>query len=211
MTKFVAPKPDETRKVYLHRAYGIGNGGGRGRIAAEGHAKIAEAMDRGFTFPDLLAASTPKAPKAPAAPKAEPKVTVPTDKRAEVKGIDPAAIRKWAAAQHPPISVGPRGRIAADVTLAYLDAVPAAQRDARENNGKDLRQSAPRVYPEGTTWRLDFTHKGEATTVTVSDRSACGNCGVSLSHHTCAAALVAVGYNDGPVRATPVYPKGFDA
>jgi len=208
MSKYVAPKANETRKQYLHRAYGIGAGAGRGRISAEGHAKVAEAMDKGHTFPDLLAVSTPKAPKAKPV-KAEAKAVVPSEKRAEVKGLDPAAIRKWAGENG--LTVSQRGRISAETTLAYLDAVPTALRTDRVDNGKDLREAAPRVYPEGTKWRLDFTHKGEATTVTVSDRSACGNCGVSLSHHTCASPAVAVGYNDGPVRATVVYPKGFDA
>jgi hypothetical protein len=208
MTKYIAPKATETRKEYLHRAYGVGNGGGRGRISAEGHVLIAAAMDKGHTFPDLLSVSTPKAPKA-VKPKSEPKVTIPDIQRTEAKGVDPAAIRKWASENGKEVSA--RGRISAETTLAYLDAVPEHERNARENNGKDLRQAAARVYPEGTTWRLDFTHKGEAQTVIVNDRSACGNCGVSLSHHTCAAAHVAIGYNDGPVRATAVYPKGFDA
>lgn len=205
MAKSILPNKGEGKKEYLKRVHGIGNGGGRGRISREGHEALAKAIAAGAVFPEAVVAA--KAPKAPRV--SEPKVTVPQDKRAEARSIDPAAIREWAGKNGHTVS--PRGRIASEVTLAYMAAVPEVMRGAREDHGKDLREAGPRVYPEGTTWRLDFEHRGEATTLVVSDRSACGNCGVSLSHHTCQSARVAVGYNDGPVRATAVYPKGFEA
>jgi hypothetical protein len=41
--------------------------------------------------------------------------------------VDPAVVRAWAAAQNPPIKIGLKGRIPADVTAKYLAANPTTQ------------------------------------------------------------------------------------
>lgn len=203
------PAEGETRKAWLHRVYGIGKGAGRGRISAEGHEKLAWAATKGYKFADteVAAVAPKKAPTKPAKPAAVAKVVIPNDRRAEVGAVDPAAIREWAGTVGIPISA--RGRISAETTLRYLDEVPAHEREARANNGKDLRQAAPRVHPVGTTWRADFTnHRGEKETVMLSDKTACGNCRHSLGWCGCTAPRVTVGYERGPVRLTTVYPNG---
>lgn len=205
---FVAPKTGETRKAYLHRAYGIGKGSGRGRISAEGHERIREAQAKGHSFPDLDNVSAPKAPKAPkAATVTKPKAP------AEAKAVDPAAIRAWA--QKKGIPVSSRGRISGEVARQYLDAVPVHEREGRgpANGEKDLRPNPPRLYPEGTTWRVDFTYKGEPVTQYVSERTACGNCRNSLGWCGCSAPYVSTGYGDTNVRprVTMILPKGHDA
>lgn len=202
MSKFVEPKDGETRKAYLHRAYRIGKGSGRGRISAEGHERIREAEEKGYSFPDTMV--TAKAPKAKAAPVAKKKVEIPSEARA----VDPNAVRAWARENNIPI--GDRGRIKSEITLQYLSAVPEAARSARTVDEKWVGEGAPRIYPAGTKFRIDFKYKGEPATMVVSDRTACGNCGWSLGWCCCTAPYVATGYGDTNVtpRVTPIYPKG---
>lgn len=206
MAKFIAPEKGETRKRYIHRAYGIGKGEGRGRISAEGHERIAEAKAKGFTFSDEETVSAPKAPSVPKAPKATAKVVIPSEKRAEAGSVDPSEVRAWAMEKG--LIKSTRGRIPAEVTLRYLNEVPAHERGEREQAGKDLRQGAPRVHPEGTTWRADFTnHRNEKETVILSDRTACGTCRYSLGWCGCSQPRVTVGYESSPIRLTTIPPK----
>lgn len=208
MPKYIAPRTGETRKAYIHRAYGIGKGSGKGRISAEGHERIAEAIAKGHQFPDLLAAAAPKVAKEKkaAAPK---KPVIEIAQKAEARAVDPAAIREWARKNG--IAVSERGRIAAEVTLRYLAEVPVNKRDARAgtNGEKDLRAPAPRTSPEGTKWRVDFTYRGEAVTMVVSDRTVCGTCGVSLGWHQCRTPRIATGYGDTETgqRISVIEPK----
>lgn len=205
MTQYIAPKADETRKAYIHRAYGIGKGAGKGRISAEGHEAVNRAIDHGHVFIDLLAAASAPKVKTPKAPsKAKPSIS--KEERADFAGIDPAHIREWAKANGIPVSE--RGRIANDVTIRYAKEVPAHEREARANGGKDLRQGAPRVRDEATTYVAHFTHRGEATTLKLSERTACGNCRYSLAWCGCDRPFVSVGYNDGPVRLVITSPNG---
>jgi Lsr2 len=203
---FIMPNAGEGKKAYLKRAFGIGNGGGKGRISADGHVKLAEAIAKGATFPEPVVAS--KAPKVKVST-AAPKPVIPTDRKDEARAVDPAAIREWAKEKG--IEISARGRISAETTLAYLADVPEAARSARgaTTGEKDLRAAAPRTAPEGTKWRVDFTYKGEPVTMMVSDKSACRTCGVSLGWHTCRTPSVATGYGDvdGIQRMTIIEPK----
>ena len=206
MAQFKMPLPNEGKKAYLFRAFGIGKGGGKGRISAEGHAMLEQAISKGATFPEPIVAAKAPRVKVSTAP---PKPVIPTDRKAEAQKVDPAAIREWAKGKG--IAVSERGRISAETTLAYLADVPEGKRDARSitNGEKDLRQAAPRVHPVGTTWRADFTNfRGEKETLILSDRTACGNCRVSLSHCGCARPFVTVGYEKaGTIRLTTIDPK----
>lgn len=197
------PQKDETRKAWLHRVYGIGKGAGRGRISAEGHEKLEWAASKGYVFADNTV-TVAKAPKAKAAPVAKKKVEMPSEARA----VDPNAVRAWARENN--IPVGDRGRIKSEITLQYLNAVPEASRSSRTVDEKWVGDGAPRIYPAGTRFRIDFKYKGEPATMVVSDRTACGNCGWSLGWCGCTAPYVATGYGDTNVtpRVTPIYPKG---
>lgn len=201
MPKFVEPRNGETRKAYLHRAYGIGSGGGRGRISREGHEKLREAAEKGFEFPDVVNVSK----GAKERPKREPAI-VKAKLPDEAKGISHKAVREWAVSKG--ISVSSRGRVHPDVILQYLAEVPPEQRGTKEADTQNVGDPAPRVHPEGTKWRVDFVYKGEAVTQTVSDRTACGKCGWSLGWCGCAKPYVATGYGDPdkPVRVTAIYP-----
>jgi hypothetical protein len=201
MAKFVEPKPGEGKKAYLHRAYGIGKGAGRGRISREGHERLAEAVSKGFTFDEPVAPAKNVKPK----PKREPapaKAQLPP----EAKELSHKAIRAWAKDKG--ITVSSRGRVHPDVILQYLAEVPPEQRGEREDESQNYGDPAPRVHPVGTKWRVDFQYKGEPYTQTVSDRTACGNCGWSLGWCGCAKPFVATGYGDvdTPVRVTAIYP-----
>lgn len=200
MSKYVAPKAGESRKAYLHRAYGIGKGKGQGRISAEGHARLAEAIAKGHTFPEPVTVS--KTSKVTVKTPAAPKVRMPEG----AKRADPAAVRKWASANGH--TVAARGRIRPEVYAAYLDAVPATERETRRE--EDVPDGAPRVHPEGTTWKVDFAYKGKPVTMVVNDRTACGNCRWSLGWCACAKPHIATGYGDTGVepRVTAIYPKG---
>lgn len=207
MPKFIEPKNGETRKAYIHRAYSIGKGSGKGRISAEGHDRIREAMDKGFDFPDMYAVSAPKKRISnPAAPK---KPVISVERKTEARAVDPAAIRAWAKENGHKVSE--RGRIAAEVTLAYLAAVPEDARAARSagSGEKDLRAAAPRTSVPGTKWRVDFIHRGEPATMVVSDRTCCRECGISLGWHVCKNPSVATGYGDVDTaqRLTIIEPK----
>lgn len=201
MPKFVAPKKGETRKAYLHRAYGIGQGSGRGRISREGHEKLAEAVEKGYEFPDTMV--TPKTTKE--RPKREPAV-VKAKLPDEAKGISHKAVREWAVKKGIPVSS--RGRVHPDVILQYLADVPPEQRGEKKDESQTFADGAPRVHPKGTKWRVDFKWKGEPVTQIVSDRTACGKCGWSLGWCGCAKPFVATGYGDPdtPIRVTAIYP-----
>ena len=201
MTKFVAPKAGETRKAYLHRAYGIGKGSGRGRISREGHEMLDLAISKGYDFPDTMV--TTKAVKSK--PKREPavkKATLPD----EAKEVSHKAVREWAKGKGIPVSS--RGRVHPDLILQYLADVPPEQRGAKDDDTQNYGPNPPRVHPKGTTWRVDFVYKGEAVTQTVSERTACGKCRNSLGWCACTKPFVATGYGDTdkPVRVTAIYP-----
>lgn len=200
MTKDNAPRPDETKKAWLKRVHGIGNGGGQGRLSREGRALVDEAIASGHTFRETVVSKT-----------TTPRVVTPKPVKAalprEAAGIDPKAVRAWARENGH--KVGERGRIHPDVTRAYLDAVPVGDREKRQDEG--IAEPAPRVYPIGTTFRLDWTEKGQPATRIVNDKTACGNCRWSLGWCGCRKPFVVTGGGDPATRVTPIYPKGYDA
>ena len=192
-----------TKKEWLKKVHGIGKGGGKGRISLEGHRLIAEAIANGMVFDEpasTVAAAATKKPKAPKADKPERPVIT--------EDYSPPEVRKWAAANG--IEVSARGRIDLNVVQQYLDAVPKAQRVEKDESGKDLRPSAPRRFPEGTTFTVSFTDvKGNPKTLSVNDRTACRGCKVSLAYCQCAQpGPVAIGYEDTdkPVTVTANLP-----
>lgn len=203
MSNFVEPREGEHQKAYLHRAYGIGKGMGRGRISVEGHARLTEARKKGFAFPEDTKVSVPKSvkPTKPTTSKPAP-VTLPR----EADTLDRGAIRSWARSNGH--TIGDRGRIKPEIVKAYLDAVPVGERTKRQD-GNEVPEPAPRIHPVGTTFRLDFTNRhGQKETRVVNDKTACGNCRWSLGWCACTKPHVTVGYEVGDVRVTAQYPKG---
>lgn len=165
-----------TKKEWLKKVHGIGNGKGRGRISREGHALIAKAIEEGVVFSDVVSQ----------------KATGPTI----TEEYSPADVRKWAAENG--IKVGARGRIDSAIIQQYLDSVPKKDRAHRDTGEKDLREAAERTYPEGTTFTVYFTDlKGNARNMEVSDKTACMKCRVSLSGCRCLIpGPVAIGFED---------------
>lgn len=173
-----------TKKEWLKKVHGIGNGKARGRISKEGHALIAKAISEGMKFADSTSQSADK-----------PTIT---------EEYSPADVRKWATKKG--IKVGARGRIDAAIVRQYLDDVPKDERAEREEtyHGKDLREAAPRTYDEGTTFIVSFTDtKGNPRTMEVNDKTACMKCRVSLSGCRCAIpGPVAIGFEDTTKEVT---------
>lgn len=192
-----------TKKEWLKSVHGIGNGNGRGRISLEGHRLIAEAAAKGMTWDDapsvVAAQSKPKAKRSTEAKPAKPTIT---------EEYSPADVRKWARENGRKVSA--RGRIDATIVQEYLDSVPKADRAEKDDSLKDLRPSAPRRFPEGTTFTVSFTdYQGNPRSVVMNDRTACMGCGVSLAFCGCpTVGPVAIGYEDTskPVTVAPNVP-----
>lgn len=192
-----------TRKEWLFKEHGVGKGAGKGRISAEGHALVEAARKAGVKFKDLdepKPVPTPRVMVKGASSKVEvPKVT---------EHVDPKALRKWAAANGK--TVPARGRIGNDLKAEYLASVPKEERKD-EGTGSELdvyRSTMSNRYPEGTTFKAEFTAFGKDVIQVVTDRTCCYDCGVSLSGHMCDSPKIVTGYGADPVAVTVQYPKG---
>lgn len=192
-----------TKKEWLKSVHGIGNGNGRGRISLEGHRLIAEAAAKGMTWDE---------PESAVAARAGSKSKRPTESKPAKPTIaeeyNSAEVRKWAKENGHEVAA--RGRIDATIVQAYLDSVPKSERGEKVDSLKDLRPSAPRRFPEGTTFTVSFVdYQGNPRSVVMNDRTACMGCGVSLAVCGCpTVGPVALGYNDTdkPVTVVPNIP-----
>lgn len=193
-----------TKKEWLKKVHGIGNGNGRGRISREGHRLIAEAADNGMTWDDAPSVVAAKTKTKVSKPKGDKPV-----KPVITEEYNPAEVRKWARDNGHEVSA--RGRIDSVIVQAYLDATPKAERAEKDDNSKDTRPSVPRRYPEGTTFTVAFTdYKGNPRSTVMNDRTACMGCGVSLAICFCERpGPVALGMEDmsKPVTVTPNLPR----
>lgn len=194
----------QTQRQYL---YGLGLAKapeGRGRFSAAAHEALTKARAEGMTFSD----DTKPEPKPKAVnvkvrgPKPE-KVAKPTEK------VDPKALRAWAKENGH--AVGARGRIHEDIRAAYLAAVPKDEQEISTGvapGEKDVRPSLTGRYPKGTRFKAEFTYKNKDVTQVVDDRTACYNCGVSLSGHLCDNPKIVTGYGSDPISVSILPPKG---
>lgn len=145
---------------------------GKGKFSNEGNAALAKARAAGMKFLE----PTPKS--------SEPKVKVAKiEKAVPVKhNVDPAAVRKWAVANH--IEVSARGRLHSEIIQKYVDAHadnPDEMVERKEGSVSDLRQEAPRRYMNDKFVAKDV----DGSKITKTFRDCCYRCQWSLGWCQC--------------------------
>lgn len=148
---------------------------GKGRMGREATEAVAKARAEGMTFSKEIAVKPQRV-----------KVTKPETPK-PVGNFDAKAVREWAKSNG--VEVSERGRISAEVKIAYAEANPDAERSVKVVGGKDLRPAAPMTSEPGTEWTGYFNNKS----VTVSGKTCCTKCQVSLAYHTCNTPSAVVG------------------
>lgn len=178
MREWLSTQTDETTGAPLARP-------GKGRFSRAAKAALLEAMISGMEFTD--SEGKEKAPREKRVSTGS--VSAPARITAPVRDYDLKHVRKWAAEND--IAVSQRGRISADVLVAYDKANPVSAKPE-----KVVTAPKPRVRPENVAYALPEPPAAYMSRVSVAFET-CSRCKAKVGWCGCEQGPVAPSFLNG--------------